>query len=72
MMDERVTEAAKRATDNVTGKDPGKGHFYISLTKSAIRILGCTLLILSGIKIIGIAGMLLLGAEILGIVEEIV
>ncbi len=72
MLDERVTDAAKRATEGVTGKDPGKAHFHISLAKSAIRILGCILLIVSGIKIIGLAGILLLAAEILGIAEEVV
>lgn len=50
-------------------KDTSKGHFYVSLVKSAIRILAGVALI-NGEFII--AGGLLILAEILGIVEEIV
>ena len=50
-------------------KDTSKGHFYVSLAKSAIRIM-------AGIALINdefiIAGGLLIVAEILGVVEEIV
>jgi hypothetical protein len=47
-----------------------KGHFYISLIKSAIRILGCIICITQGSVVILAVGLLL--AEILGIVEEVV
>ena len=50
-------------------KDTSKGHFYVSLAKSAIRIM-------AGIALINdefiIAGGLLIVAEILGVVEELV
>jgi hypothetical protein len=50
-------------------KDTSKGHFYVSLAKSAIRIL-------AGIALLSnlfyIAGILLITAEALGIVEELV
>ena len=50
-------------------KDPGKGHFYVSLVKSCLRIAaGVALLYGSFIW----AGSLLIVAEILGIIEEIV
>ena len=48
-----------------------KGHFYVSLAKSAIRILGCILAMLfydQGLKII--IGSFLV-AEILGVAEEV-
>ena len=50
-------------------KDTSKGHFYVSLVKSAIRILAGVALI-NGEFII--AGGLLIVAECLGIVEELV
>ena len=50
-------------------KDPGKGHFYVSLSKSVLRIFAGAFLIQG--NLVG-AGLLLIGAEILGIVEEIV
>ena len=50
-------------------KDPGKGHFYVSLAKSVIRIIGCVFLIQGNFVI---AGLMLLGAEGLGICEELV
>ena len=57
---ERITPA---------GKDPGKGHFYVSLVKSVIRIgAGGSLLFGSLLW----AGVLLIIAELLGIIEEIV
>ena len=51
------------------GKDPGRGHFYVSLVKSGFRIAASVALI-QGQFIT--AGALLILAEILGIVEEIV
>ena len=50
-------------------KDTSKGHFYVSLVKSVIRIMAGVALI-NGEFII--AGGLLIAAEILGIIEEIV
>jgi hypothetical protein len=53
----------------VNPKDPSKGHFYVSLVKSGLRILaGMTLV--QGNMIV--AGVFLIFAEILGIVEEMV
>ena len=51
------------------GKDPGKGHFYVSLVKSVVRI-GAGVSLLFGSLLW--AGVLLIVAESLGIVEEIV
>lgn len=48
--------------------DPSKKHFYISLVKSALRILGCIAVLLGG-GIIYLASAFLL-AELLGIAEE--
>ena len=50
-------------------KDPGKGHFYVSLIKSVIRIGAGAALICGSVVI---AGVLLIAAELLGILEEIV
>lgn len=56
-------------------KDPGKGHFYVSLIKSAFRILAGAALISGAVwaPIMFVhAGILFIVAEVLGIVEEIV
>lgn len=50
-------------------KDPSKGHFYVSLVKSVLRIGAGTSLIMIGLPE---AGWLLIAAEVLGIVEELV
>lgn len=50
-------------------KDPSKKHFYISLVKSALRILGCVVVLFGG-GLVYLASALLL-AEILGIAEEL-
>ena len=51
-------------------KDPSKGHFYVSLFKSATRIAaGITLIWPQSIVL---AGVFLTAAEVLGIVEELV
>jgi hypothetical protein len=50
-------------------KDPGRGHFYVSLAKSIIRIVA------GGALATGFfvwAGALFVVAEVLGIVEEVV
>lgn len=50
-------------------KDPSKGHFYVSLAKSFLRIV-------AGIRLVQgdliSAGGLLILAELLGVVEELV
>lgn len=50
-------------------KDPSKGHFYVSLAKSGLRILAGANLMFGHFYI---AGLLLILAEVLGIVEELV
>lgn len=54
---------------NIQPKDPSKGHFYVSLAKSALRII-------AGVALIWgyafDAGCFLIAAEVLGIVEEVV
>ena len=54
---------------NVQPRDPSEGHFFVSLGKSAIRILA-GVAIIYGSLVIG--GALLIVAEVLGIVEELV
>lgn len=50
-------------------KDPGRGHFYVSLVKSVLRIAaGISLIMMGFIE----AGTLFIVAEALGILEEIV
>lgn len=50
-------------------KDPGTGHFYVSMIKSFLRIAaGATLI--NGLFLP--AGILFIVAELLGILEEIV
>jgi hypothetical protein len=53
----------------VQPKDTSKGHFYVSLAKSGIRILAGTALIYG---LVFEAGCFLILAEVLGIVEELV
>jgi hypothetical protein len=50
-------------------KDTSKGHFYVSLAKSAIRIIAGGCLITGNLLM---AGVCFIMAEILGIVEELV
>lgn len=50
-------------------KDPGKGHFYVSLVKSVLRIAAGGFLITGNLLV---AGSLFIVAEGLGILEEIV
>jgi len=50
-------------------KDTSNGHFFVSLAKSAIRILAGVSLIYGSILI---CGALLIVAELFGIVEELV
>jgi len=62
-------DAAGAYAGMAVSKDPGKGHFYVSIVKSVIRIVGCGFLIGGSL---GAAGILLLVAELLGIAEEMV
>tara|TARA_B110000305_G_scaffold52144_1_gene57052 strand:+ start:564 stop:848 length:285 start_codon:yes stop_codon:yes gene_type:complete len=54
----------------VANKDPGKGHFYVSLVKSAVRIIGCAVAAYTGSVIL--LAVSLAVAELIGIVEELV
>jgi hypothetical protein len=54
---------------NIQPKDTSKGHFYVSIVKSAIRIAAGACLIQGNLFL---AGYMLIFAEILGIVEELV
>lgn len=56
--------------DYVAPKDPSRGHFYVSLIKSAVRIAAGISLIWP--ESIILAGVFLIVAEILGVVEELV
>lgn len=59
-------------------KDVSKGHFYVSLVKSFVRVAAGVALIMSTTEpfyvdhFVVAAGALLIGAEILGVVEELV
>lgn len=50
-------------------KDTSKGHFYVSIVKSAVRIAAGVALIMGSFVV---TGALIILAEILGIVEELV
>jgi hypothetical protein len=54
---------------NIQPKDTSKGHFYVSLAKSGIRI-AAGIALINGLFIA--TGILIILAEILGIVEEMV
>ena len=69
-MDPRAENTGK-AIAEVAAKDPGKGHFYVSIAKSAIRFLACGIMIGVGGGV-AYAGIALLVAEILGVAEELV
>ena len=48
-----------------------KKHFYYSMVKSGVRLIGYTLMMFAGHPIITWAGVSLAGAEVLGILEEL-
>ena len=54
---------------DIQPKDTSKGHFYVSVCKSAVRIAAGTALIMGSLIV---CGALLILAEVLGIVEELV
>ena len=49
--------------------DVSKKHFYISMIKSVVRILGCVVCLFTG-SVVWLASGLLV-AEVLGILEEL-
>lgn len=55
---------------NIQPKDVSRGHFYVSMVKSATRIAAGIALIWP--QSIVLAGVFLIAAEVLGIVEELV
>jgi hypothetical protein len=57
---------------NIQPKDISRGHFYVSLAKSAVRIAAGVALCLTMTPLLWYAGALLILAEGLGIVEELV
>lgn len=59
----------RKSMIEIQPKDTSKGHFYVSLAKSALRILAGVFLIDGNLLI---AGSLLILAEGLGIIEELV
>jgi hypothetical protein len=56
-------------TMNIQPRDTSRGHFFVSLGKSVIRILAGAAIIYGSLVI---GGTLLILAEVLGIVEELV
>jgi hypothetical protein len=54
---------------NIQPKDTSKGHFYVSLAKSALRVVAGASLIMMGLPE---AGWFFIAAEVLGVVEELV
>lgn len=54
---------------NIQPKDTSKGHFYVSLVKSALRVVAGGNLVLGNFFW---AGTFLILAEVLGVVEELV
>ena len=62
----------------VASKDPGKGHFIVSLVKSAVRMVGAGALMMAAVNTndlstwLMMAGIGFLLAEVLGVIEEIV
>lgn len=56
----------------INSKDPSKGHFYVSIVKSLLRLGACYGLYLTGDTLLIMVGALFGLAEILGIVEELV
>ena len=61
---------------NIQLKDTSKGHFYVSLAKSALRLVGAVCFISLGygleMPLMLAGGVLLFAAEVLGIAEEMV
>ena len=54
---------------DIQPKDTSRGHFYVSMVKSAVRIVAGGCLITGNLLM---AGVCIIMAEVLGIVEELV
>lgn len=59
----------RKSIMEIQPKDPSKGHFYISIIKSAVRVAAGIALIEGNLVL---AGALLVIAEAFGILEELV
>lgn len=63
---------------NIQPKDTSRGHFYVSLVKSFLRIAAGITLVMAGNQPVQlgswlmVAGGLFIAAELLGILEELV
>jgi len=62
---------------NIQPRDTSKGHFYVSLVKSAFRVAAGSCIIAAGVSTgpvswLVVGGAWLIAAEILGVIEEIV
>ena len=63
---------------NIQPKDTSRGHFYISMVKSFVRLAAGTALIMAwvspdlSLQFVGAGGLLLIVAEVLGVAEELV
>lgn len=55
---------------NIQPKDTSKGHFYVSIVKSFLRI-GAGICVINPSHLVA-AGVFLIIAEVLGIIEELV
>ena len=66
---ERIKTTKVDMEIEIQPKDPSRGHFYVSLVKSGLRIVAVIFLIDGNLLV---AGSLLILAEGLGIVEELV
>lgn len=66
---DKVLETQEPKTLNIQPKDTSKGHFYVSLAKSFIRITAGVCLVIGFPVWCGVG---LIAAEALGIIEELV
>jgi len=57
---------------DINSKDPGKGHFYVSIFKSILRLGASYGLYMTGDVLLIVVGVMFGLAEILGIIEELV
>ena len=64
-----VEDTKRNPMIEIQPKDTSRGHFYVSLVKSALRIVAGVALCVYGLPIVG---GLLIAAEALGILEELV
>jgi hypothetical protein len=63
---------------NIQPQDTSRGHFYISMVKSFVRLAAGTAFIMAwaepelALQFVGAGGLLLIVAEVLGVAEELV